>query len=123
MADAIYPCNQQDQSQTRHISMEESTHTEMAAHNGHVSAVATNLHHDDSSSGDSSAIDCVCCVACVSACASSASAVSAIGNESLGAVFDNQGQPIAAANRFYSDPEPDSLFRPPQPKRPLSAAQ
>jgi len=89
MADAIHPCDQQDQQ--------------------------ASFHHDNSSSSDSSAIDCDCCGGCVSVCASTASAVSAIGNESLGSVFDNQGRTIAVANRFHSDPDPDSLFRPPNP--------
>ena len=115
LADAIFPCDQQDQSQSRYILMDESIHTDMAEHNGHVSAPAKNLHHEDSDSSDSSAIDCVCCGGCVSACASSACPVSAIGNESLGSVFDNQGHAIPVANRFHSDPDPDSLFRPPNP--------
>ena len=114
-ADAIYPCDQQDQPQTHHILMEEPAHTDMAAHNGHVSAQQANSHHSSSSSSDSSAIDCVCCGTCVSVCASAAGAVSASDGESPESVFRKQGQPIAAANRFYSDPEPDSLFRPPNP--------
>jgi len=114
-ADAIFPCDNQDQPQSRYILMDESIHTDMSGHNGHDSTQATSLHHEDSGSSDSSAIDCVCCGGCVSACASAAGAVSAIGNESLGSVFDNQGHTIPAANRFHSDPDPDSLFRPPNP--------
>ena len=122
-ADAMFPCDQQDQPQSRHIMMEESTYADTAAHNGHVSAQQAKSHHNSSSSSDSSAIDCVCCVGCVSVCASSACAVSASDAESSGSVFGKQGQPTAAANRFYSDPNPDSLFRPPNPNAWLSAAQ
>ncbi len=114
-ADVIFPCDQQDQPQTRHITMDESTHADAAAHNGHVSAQQANSHHNSSSSSDSSAIDCVCCGGCVSVCASSACAVSASDAELPDSVFRKQGQPTAAANRFYSDPQPDSLFRPPNP--------
>ena len=117
-ADAVFHCAQQDQPLTRYILVDESIHTDMAEHNGHVSAHETNLHHDGSNSvngSDSSAIDCVCCGGCTSVCASSAGTISAIGAESLGPVFDNQCQPFAAANRFHSDPDPDSLFRPPNP--------
>ncbi len=115
-ADAIFPCTQQDQPQSRAIVVDESTHHEMAEYSGHISAHETNLHHDGSNSSDSSTTDCVCCGGCVSVCASSACVVSAVGTQSLGAVFDNQSQAIPAANRFHSDPEPDALFRPPNPK-------
>ena len=117
-ADAIYPCDQQDQRESNEIFTDESTHADMAGHNGHTSASETNPHHDGSNSGsikESSAIDCDCCGGCVSACASSACAVSAIPTESLSSVFDNPGQSIPAANRFHSDPDPDSLYRPPNP--------
>ena len=114
-ADAIFPCAQQDQPQSRDVVMDQSTPTEMADHTGHFSAHETNQHHDISNSGDSSTIDCVCCGGCVSVCASSACAVIAIGSESLDSVFDNQGDPISAANRIHSNPDPDSLFRPPNP--------
>lgn len=114
-ADAIFPCDQQDQPQSRYILVDSSIQTDMAEHSSHNSLHATNLHHDGSDSSDSSAIDCVCCGGCVTACASSACAASAIGSESLGSVFDNQGQTISAANRFHSDPDPDPLFRPPNP--------
>jgi ferredoxin len=114
-ADAIFPCDQQDQPQTHHVVIEESTFTEMAAHDGHASEQQANSHHNNSSGSDSSATDCVCCGGCVTACASSACAVSAIGTESLGSMFDNQGPNISAADSFHSDPDPDSLFRPPNP--------
>ena len=114
-ADAIFPCGQQDQPQSRYILMDETIHADMAEHNGHLSAYETIQHHDSSTGGEPSTIDCVCCGGCVSACASSACAISAVDIESFGLVFDNQGQPILAANRVHSDPDPDSLFRPPNP--------
>ena len=114
-ADAIFPCAQQDQPQSRSIFMGESIDAAMAAHKGHESVHETNPHHDSNSNGDSSAIDCVCCGGCISVCASSAGTFCAMGAKPLNLVFDNQSQPIPAANRCHSDPEPDSLFRPPNP--------
>jgi len=116
-AAAISPCAQQAQPQLDDIVMDESIHANMAApdNDRHASAHETKSHHDSSTGSESSTIDCDCCGGCVSVCASSASAVSAIGTESPGSAFDNQGQPILAADRFHSDPDPDSVFRPPSP--------
>ena len=115
MADAIFPCTQQDQSQTRHIFVDKSIHIAMAAHNGHDSTQSTSLHHGGNLDGDSSARDCECCVSCISACASSAGSLGAISSDSLDSMFASQSRLTRAAKTIHGNPDPISLFRPPKP--------
>ena len=115
LADAIFPCTQQDQPVSRYIFVDESIHTDMAGHNGHDSTQAASLHHDGSQSSDSSATECECCVSCIAACASSAGSHGAIGSDSLDTLLANQSQLTPAAKTIHGNSDPISLFRPPKP--------
>ncbi len=114
-AAVISPCGQQDQTLSRSIVIVESLHDDMAAHNDHGAMHETSSHHGSHNDGDSSPRECDCCATCVSACASSATATTAIGSESPNALLDNQSSPGSGANWYYSNPDRNSLFRPPKP--------
>lgn len=115
-ADVVVPCAQQDQPSLRDTFIDMPAYTDVAAHKGHDSTHVTNLHHGGTNNSESSAIDCECCVSCISVCASSAGTHSAIGSESMESLLDNQSQPNPAAECIHSNPDPNSLFRPPNPK-------
>ena len=114
-AAVVSPCSQQDQTLSRSIVIVESLHDDMAAHNGHGATHEASSHHGDHNDGDSSPRECDCCATCVSACASSATTSIAIGSEPLNSLLDNQSPPGSGANWFYSNPDRNSLFRPPKP--------
>ena len=113
-ADVVVPCTQQDQPSLRGTFISMPTHADMAMQNDRDSTQETNLHHGNSTDGDSSAIDCECCVSCISACASSAGTHTAIGSESGESFLANKIRPEVAANCIHSNPDPRSPFRPPQ---------
>lgn len=114
-ANAVVPCTQLDQPPSRNIFIDVSAHNDVAAQNGHDSAQETISHHGGTNNSESSAIDCECCVSCISVCTSSTGTHSAIGSESMDSLLDNQSLPNPAYVGFHSNPDPNSLFRPPNP--------
>ena len=107
-ADAVFPCTQLDQPPSRNIFIDVSAHNDMAGQE-------TISHHGGTNNSESLDIDCECCVSCISVCTSSTSTHSAIGSESMDSLSDNQSQPNPAYMGFHSNPDPNSLFRPPNP--------
>ena len=91
------------------------THADMALQTDRDSTQVSDLHHGHNTDSDSSAIDCECCVNCISVCASSTGGHTAIGSELLESLLANQSQPNPAAGCFHNNPDPNSLFRPPNP--------
>ena len=112
-AEVVIPCDQQDQLLLRNSFIDMPAFSDTAAHEGHDSTHETNLHHVDSNNSDSSALDCECCVSCITACALSAGTHTAIDSDSMNSYLDKQSQPNPASKCIHSNPDPNSLFRPP----------